>query len=126
MKNILILVFVNTAFVGCSNSTPAQHDNLQTVSPQKIEYQKKIQNKDVKSEAIVVFKKGVTVQTAKEIIEAYGMHVLKVYKNISVSTNMPMFHIRSSLPTQKMMQLLGKNTKVSSVSPDHVRHLEDK
>jgi len=126
MKYVLILVFINTAFVGCNNLTPVQHDNLQAISPQKIEHQKSSQNKDVTSEAIVVFKKGTTVQTAKEIIDAYGMRVLKVYKSISASTNMPMLHIRSSLPTQKMMQILRKNPKISSISPDHVRHLDNR
>jgi len=126
MKHVLILIFINTAFVGCSNSTPAQHNNPQAVSPQKIEYQKKIQNRDIESEAIVVFSKGTTIQSAEEIINDYGMHILKVYKNIFVSTNMPMFHIRSSLPTEEMVQILRKNPKISSVSPDHVRHLEDK
>jgi hypothetical protein len=112
MRYVLILIFINTAFVGCNNLTPVQHDNLQAISPQKTEHQKSSQNKDVTSEAIVVFKKGTTIQDAKETI-------------ISASTNMPMLHIRSSLPTQKMMQLLSKNPKISSVSPDHVRHLDN-
>jgi len=126
MKHMLVLVFVNVSFVGCNNSTPVQNDNIQVVSSQKIEHQKRSQNRDVESEAIVIFKKGTTVQTAEEIIDAYGMRVLKVYKSISVSTHKPMLHIRSSLPTQKMVQMLRKNPKISSVSPDYVRHLEDK
>jgi len=126
MKYIVILLFVNTAFVGCNNSTLVPYENLQTASSEKTEHQKRIKNREVESEAIVMFKKGTTIQTAKEIINGYGMHVVKVYESISVSTHKPMLHIRSSLPIQKMIQLLQENPKISSVSPDHVRHLDDK
>ena len=121
MKHVLILVFVNTAFVGCQNVTPVQHADLQVISPQKIDH-----DTTVKSEAIVMFKKGTTIQTAKEIIEAYGMRVLKVYERISASSRKPMLHVSSSLSAEKMLQLLRKNPKISSVSPNYRRKHEDK
>ena len=126
MKHVLILVFVSTAFVGCNNSTPVQNNNIQAVSPQKTEHHKRSQNRKAESTAIVMFKKGTTIQTAKEIINDYGMHVLKVYKSISINTHKPMLHVGSSLPTQKMIQLLRKDPRISSVSPDYVRHLDNR
>ena len=126
MKHVLVLLFVQTAFVGCHNVTAVQQTDSQAVSPQKTEHPKRNRNTKVKSEAIVMFKKGTTVQTAKEIIEGYGMHVLKVYKSISAKTHKPMLHISSSLPAQEMIRLLRKDPKISSVSQNYVRQHEDK
>ena len=126
MKPVLVLLFVNTAFVGCHNVAAVQHTNPQVVSPEKTEHQKSNRDTQVKSEAIVVFEKGTTIQTAKEIIDAYGMRVLKVYERISASSHKPMLHVSSSLSAEKMIQLLHKDPKISSVSPNYVRQLKDK
>lgn len=126
MRYILVLVLVTTVFVGCNNVSSAQNNDLQPVSSQKTVHKKQIQNRNMESEAIVVFKKGTAIQTAKEIIDDYGMYVLKVYKGISVSNNMPMLHVKASLPMQEMLQILRKDPRVSSVSPDYVRHLDNR
>jgi len=109
MKYIPILLSVSTLFMGCNSSTSVQHNDPESVSFQKTKSYKNNENKNVESTAIVVFKKGTTIQTAKEIIKSHGMYILKVYKSISTSTQKPMLHISSSLPIQKMLQVLHKD-----------------
>ncbi len=125
MRHILILLLTHTAFVGCHSLTDEQHTDHQMIAPQKTAYQTEISDIKVRSEAIVVFKKGTPVQTAKEIIEIYGMRVLKVYKGISESTHKPMLHVSSSLASEKMILMLRKDPKVSSVSPNYIRQMKE-
>jgi ERCC4-related helicase len=123
MKYILILPFVNIGIVGCNSSIPIQNDNAQAVT-KKIEQQKAEENKNIVSEVIIVFKEGITVQEAKDIIDTYGMQVLKVYESISISTRKPMLHVGSSLPMKETIQLLRKDPQIFSISPNYVRQLK--
>jgi len=118
MKYMLILPFVNMAIAGCNSSIPVQNDTAQTTVHQTEQLkQKRI------SEAIVVFRKGMSIQEAREVIASYGMQVLKVYTTISESTQKPMLHIASSLPMEEMMQQLRKDPYITSISSNYKRHL---
>ena len=117
IKYILVLSCANIVLFGCSNTASVQNYTPHTVVSQIKQDQNKL------TEAIVVFKKGMTIRDAKEVVISYGMQVLKVYTAISESTHKPMLHIGSSLPMEEMMQQLGKDSRISSVSPNYKRDL---
>ena len=117
IKYILVLSCANIVLFGCSNTASVQNHTPHTVVSQIKQDQNKL------TEAIVVFKKGMTIRDAKEVVISYGMQVLKVYTAISESTHKPMLHIGSSLPMEEMMQQLGKDSRISSVSPNYKRDL---
>ncbi|RRS30251.1 MAG: hypothetical protein P794_07895 [Epsilonproteobacteria bacterium (ex Lamellibrachia satsuma)] len=123
MKYLLLLSCVNFALAGCNSSTPVQNDMHQPITTQQSEAGKIDQDQNTHSEAIVVFGKGTSLQSAEETIASMGMQVLKVYRAISESTQKPMLHIGSPLPMEETLQKLRSDPNISSVSPNYKRHL---
>ena len=107
IKSFFILLIVSLSISGCDHPTP---------SPYK--------QPGITSEAVVVFKKGLSVDRAKRIVGDYGFEVVKVYEKISQSSHMPMLHIRSNLPMREMLHLLKSDPRVHSVSPNYRRTLD--
>ena len=122
IKYILVLSCANIVLFGCSNTASVQNHTPYAVVPQ-IKQEKRKQDQNKLAEAIVVFKKGMTIRDAEGVVVSYGMQVLKVYTAISESTRKPMLHIGSSLPMEEMMQKLRKDPCISSVSPNYKRDL---
>ena len=118
LKYILSIPFIIIVVAGCNSTIKSNNDMVQTPIEEK--------KKEIKSEAIVLFQKGTSVKNATEIIVNYKMQVLKVYETLSKHTQKPMLHIRASLPMDKLLELLQKNPKIISISPNYRRELKSK
>jgi len=114
LKYIFPLLFASTAFVGCADSKIATYENLQTSS--KNEYQKHIKEIAMTSEAIVIFKKGVSYEKAIAVVGSYDMKVKHYYKTLSKRNNKHYMLLGSSMSVQRMLQLLKSDPLIQSVS----------
>jgi hypothetical protein len=76
------------------------------------------------SEAIVIFKKGVSYEKAMAVIRSYGMEVKHYYKTLSKRNNKRYMLLGSSMPEQKMLQLLKSDPHIESVSSNYRRSID--
>lgn len=123
MKNIFIVCMFCVMFPACNNVSSKENNSASNTIATNIQYQIKKQHKELSVEVVVVFKKGTSMQEAKDVIYSYGMKILKVYDGISANTGEPMLYISSLLAESKTIQMLRKNSKIISVSVNHKRNL---
>ncbi|NKQ40609.1 MAG: hypothetical protein HF962_03465 [Sulfurovum sp.] len=117
MKQIIKILFMALLCIGCNSP------NLPKEEESKVEKKQASQKSNTKSELIVRFKKGTSVQKATNIIEANNMLVIKVYKSISKSSNMPMLHIGSSMDIKMMKRIVKGISSISSASENSKRRM---
>lgn len=82
------------------------------------------QTKQEMIERVVVFKKGLSIEEAKQHIIAKGMGISTVYKVLSQSSGEPMLLVRSPYVAQKTDALLKADSSIKSISVNQTIHLE--
>lgn len=123
MKNVFIVCMFCIIFPACNSLSSKENNSASNTVATSMQYQTKKQHKEPSVEVVVVFKKGTSIQEAKDVIHSYGMQILKVYAGISASTGEPMLYISSLLTESKTMQMLRTNPKIISFSINHKRYL---
>ncbi len=117
MKKILFPMFLIVFIIGCSSASDQNITELNHSSKKEI-------LSDNRTEMIVAFKKGVSIDTAKKEIEAESMSVVNILKTLSESTKSPMMVISSPYPTHKTIKILKVNSKIKSISQNREIKLE--
>ena len=123
MKKLFVLWSVLVAVV-LSSGCGAKDGNVIAVesTPVQTEIQK---GDEMKSQAIVIFKEGVSYDEAEKILEGYSIVVVKQYKTLSEQNNQLYLEVKSSKTTEEMVETLQKDSAVHSVSANRKSKLMD-
>lgn len=74
--------------------------------------------------AIVVFKKGVSLESARAVVKAHSMTITRTHESLHKHSDQVFFHLISdTLTSEAMVRRLGKDPRVHSVKEDFERSL---
>jgi len=117
MKKIYFSVLGLVMLAGCNQQVDAQTSKEEHV-------QHPVRGKRLTIERVVVFKKGLSLEDAKQRIFSKGMEISTVYKVLSQSSGEPMLLVRSPYAAKKTDVLLKADPRIKSVSANQTTHLE--
>jgi len=114
MRSVIYIICIGLFFLGCD---PQRSESI------KQEIQKKETSKK-RSEVIVMFSKGVSMDEAKQQIISQGLIVAHVYKTLSENAKKPMLLVHSPFSRSKTEKMLRNNPNIVSVSYNHKIQIE--
>lgn len=124
MRSVIYIICIGLFFLGCD---PQRSESIKQEIQKKETSKKNPQspNRDKKrSEVIVMFSKGVSMDEAKQQIISQGLIVAHVYKTLSENAKKPMLLVHSPFSRSKTEKMLRNNPNIVSVSYNHKIQIE--
>ncbi len=118
MKKTL-MICSTMAIMLLSSGCMAKEDSSKRVVVKK----ETLKDSNMQGEAIVVFKEGVTLDEAKEILKRHNAVVSKEYKSLSKQNNRLYLSVRSPESSDMLVKGLQNDNAVYSVSANRKNNL---